>query len=87
MNKLKNVTVAPEGDLFQVIGNYKVVGETRFDDRQYKTVIMYESDNYAEVLRQATSLSKAAPCGLFDLVELNASVPLVESYAKMNNGR
>jgi len=88
MNKLKNITLVPEGDSFQVIGNYKVVGETRFDDNDYKTIVMYESANYFEALREARVLSKACPCGMFDLVKLNASVPLEsesleESFAKM----
>ena len=83
MNKLKNISVVPEDEGFQVIGNYKVIGETRFDDKQYKTVILFESMSYERALNEATSLSRAANCGLFDIAALNASIPLKEALPEI----
>ena len=87
MNKLKNVTVVPHGEEFQVIGNYKIIGETRFDDTQYLEAVIYSGKSYTDAKTKGRTLAHACNCGFFDIVELNASVPLVESYAKMNNGR
>ncbi len=84
MNILKRVAITESNGLYVLSGHYRKAGDTMYgDDQKHSEETLAKLDNYERIRELGMRYSKAANVPLFDLVNLQGGVPLVESYAKM----
>ena len=87
MNKLKRLAITESNGLYTLSGHYRKCGDTMYgDERKHYEEVLAVLPRYDAISTLARRYSQAGNVPLFDLTDAKApiaSVPLVESYAKM----
>jgi len=88
MKILKQLTLESEAYTFKLVAGYHHVDDDSFDTRTgYTQETIYEAFIYDQVRALGELMARQAKVTFTNLFSGNAKVPLVESYALMNNGR
>ena len=88
MKILKQLTLESEAYTFRLVADYHHVDDANFDTHTgYTRAIIYEAFSYDHVRAMGELMAEQAKVTFTNLFSVNAKVPLVESYAFMDNGR
>ena len=85
MKVLKQITLASQGDRFQLIADYHHVDDDSFPQRTgYSTEVVYESHSYDRVANMGAIMGRAVNVTFTNLFEGVASVPCVEGLEPLS---
>ena len=88
MKILKQLTLESETYTFKIVADYHHVDDDSFDTHTgYTRATIYEAFSCDHVRALGELIAEQAKVTFTNLFPVNAKVPLVESYALMNNGR
>ena len=88
MKILKQLTLESEAYTFKLVADYHHVDAPEFADHTgYTQETIYEAFSYDQVSNLGELMAHQAKVTFTNLFSGNAKVPLVESYAFMNNRR